>query len=396
VPPYSPVEVASSSFNAQSEPGAGFGVGGTPNASVTPAGGTAVGAGFGVSVYPLYINISGESRDSSGDYNMYVGQQCIASISNIPQNSSVTYNWTVTGATFQAWSDATPQIGSTPANPSASYLQTGSGPLNVAGPSWYWNDSTNTPETITCTAIVTQPSPFQTPITLNLKATVNVWLPKWSATCTLGNLFVENDGTSSNPDFELEADGTPTNTQGGMVIIATGSSPNSNLPSNLGAAIYQLVTPNVTEVSQLAAGGPTETDVDNKNGQTGLDTNRPYGWFQTPTATSPYFWARDSPHTSLTANNALSINDGTQFVDYLMFLPPAPAGASATFVPMGRVTWGISTGGTIPTPALSSPLDWPTGIAGSLTGGGSFAPCHTFPSWTQILGSNVEGMVPAT
>jgi len=52
----------------------------------------------------LTTNPGNAVLDSSGHYNILVGQGCTASLSGIPANSTnITYNWNISGSTFQNW-----------------------------------------------------------------------------------------------------------------------------------------------------------------------------------------------------------------------------------------------------------------------------------------------------
>jgi hypothetical protein len=112
------------------------------------------------SASPVTITFDGVSKDSSGNYNILGSQGCTASLSGIPTECTVSnYTWSVSGATFQSW------------NPT---FIGGPGPLTNPTAHWYWNDPSQTIETVTCTATVTPPggdgAPF--PVTVTQLVTV--------------------------------------------------------------------------------------------------------------------------------------------------------------------------------------------------------------------------------
>jgi hypothetical protein len=305
VPPYSPVEVASSSFNAQSEPGAGFGVGGTPNASVTPAGGTAVGAGFGVAVFPVTINIPGASVDSTGVAQVQDGQLCDATISPVPDCTFSNYQWSV-GAqdTIQTWQPTTPYVFPFQLpNSQASYLVKGPGTLTNPNTSWYWCVATAKSETVTCTFQVTPDPGFGSPFSMTATQKVYVNMPSGVARGTAGVNELWWD--SSNNVVMLQAVGLSHPYPGGMTWTLKGTAPSWQLYDVGSFELVQIVSPNRTQVY-----GPPENKVWNSgmNGQTGLDTFCPYPWDQT--APVGEIETSDSPGMNIVNNYVLTATDG--------------------------------------------------------------------------------------
>ena len=110
----------------------------------------------------------GPTKDSSGNWDILIGQHCTAQLVGIPTGSgwNTTYQCSVSDTTYQTWQPTTPAIQPALANPNASYYVGGPGPLNgpdttktpnIPPPGWYWNDAANNMETVSCTATVPVP-----------------------------------------------------------------------------------------------------------------------------------------------------------------------------------------------------------------------------------------------
>jgi len=336
---------------------------------------------------PITLNLTGTTKDSSGQPHILIGQHCSASLNGIPAGCTVSnYQWSVSGNTFQTWSADTPAVGSNPYNPDASYYVGGPGPLTNPTARWYWNDlaaNTNGPahETVSCTLTITPPAGQGAAFAVTATRKVTVYWPLWTAFGVGGTMVVSN-GYPNNGDYWLYAGPTPGSGEtGGMDWYAIVSPPDPN-PAAFGAGSLQIV--------QLVIPGMifTSTDGDkynwSTNGQEGLDTSYPYGWV----TTSPTYFSRDSPGIDLShpLPGTLAYSGGLQdqFEDYLLYFAPG----SAQCVPLGRFVW--STAGSATIPFQNGNLDWafwPGTSAGTVTPSGTpsrnFVPNNSFPMWTQ-------------
>ena len=366
--------------------GSSFTVTCTPTASASstvPVGnqsGAYANVGYTATPYRITLTPSGITKDSSGNLNILIGQWCKASITGFPGNCVMTYQWSVSGATFQMWSSQTPAVGNNPYNPDASYYVDGPGVLTNATAGWYWNDNVTKLENVSCTATVTPPAGQSASITLSDQ--IEVWKPAVSAYGNGGMMQVTN-AYSSNGDYWLGAYPTPGDTNpydGGMTWIATVASPNPALFGNGSLELVQLTTPGSSFTS---TGGDKYRS--SNNGQQGLDGSYPYPWDET----TPKYSADDVPGMDVSSPMegviAYSASLQDSFVDYLMYLPPS----SVQYVPVAMFVWSTDGSATIPYSNGTYNWDyWIGGSAGSMTDSNSiqqFVPTNGFPVWTEVI-----------
>jgi hypothetical protein len=79
-----------------------------PTATVTVPNGVsgAVSVEYRVVVTAVGINPGGAVQDSSGNWNILIGQKCSPTLSGVPSapaGTTATYAWTVSGSKFQSW-----------------------------------------------------------------------------------------------------------------------------------------------------------------------------------------------------------------------------------------------------------------------------------------------------
>ncbi len=177
----------------------------SPSVSQNGNSGTAGGAQanftitYSATASPVTINLGGAIKDSSGNYNILVGQGCTASLSGIPSGTGwrTTYSWSVSGTTFQDWEPTTPGNQSAnppiPANSQASYYDPGPGVQTNSTYHWYWNDSSQQTETVTCTATVTPPAGQGSSFPITVTQKVSVYVPTRST-----NMNTVGDGRVLN------------------------------------------------------------------------------------------------------------------------------------------------------------------------------------------------------
>jgi len=342
-----------------------------------------VSLGYSANVYPVTINLNGATKDSSGNYNILVGQGCTASISGIPSGTgwTTTYSWSVSGPTFQTWQSQTPAIGSNPVNLDASYYVPGPGVLTNATAHWYWNETgrnSGKSETVTCTATVTPPTGQGSQFSVTAKQPVIVWSPDWTCTGTGGELDVTKVAAGSNgTDYYLSCVPTSTELQlgtssRGMTWNATVNPPISPVSFGSGSLI---VTQVILQLDRTWTTAQSQIS-DPYNGQSGLDTDYPYHWADG----APYYMSGDSPNTDLTYVYAVAATQDFTFEDYLMYFAPG----STQCVPLAHYTW--TTNGTVSLPAGGWGV-YPN-PAGTVTDNGrtgTFLPANDFPIWTQII-----------
>ena len=187
--------------------------GSTGNSTPTPICSGSVSVTYTVTASPVTLTLTGTKPDASGNPNILVGQGCGAKINGIPTGTSwaTTYNWSVSGTTFQTWSNTTPaNPNATPptlANPNASYFVGGPGPLTNATAHWYWNDLGPKPkaETVTCAATMTPPAGQGAAFTVTVTKTVYVQTPAFTADGTGGYMQVNTRAPLQNGLISLYA-----------------------------------------------------------------------------------------------------------------------------------------------------------------------------------------------
>jgi len=375
--------------------------GGAPTISPFPAGAGYAYVTYTASVSPVFVNPSGAIKDSSGNYNILVGQGCTASLSGIPAGCTVSnYQWSASGTTFQDWEPTTPQIGTTPANSQASYFVGGSGPLTNSTAHWYWNDPNQATETISCTATVTPPAGQGAAFPITVTQKVSVQLPTWTATGTGGYMQV-NTKAPNDPNYELWAGPTPSmlasGQHSGMGWRASVHTPTAPSFGTSSLELMQLVTPNESWIQNTV---PPQSQSAPDNNVTQLDGSCPYpGAVSTELAQA--LLQGDTPYISLTAGDVqtrTSATDKDAFIDYLLYLPPVPATTDSHYpacrwVALAQFAWSIN--GSATTPSTGKWSDYvkqngsdaavPSTVTPSGTApfAGVVGP-NFFPSWTQV------------
>ena len=360
---------SATSYSGKSSPGPSFSVSCKPTGSYTGQAGLEgsvtgeVDLSCGASVYPITLILAGMTKDSSGNDNILIGQGCTASLSGIPSNllPYVTYNWSVSGITFQSWSPTTPAdpnaLPPTPMNLNATYYVSGPGPLNIASPHWYWQDLAG-PETVTCTATVTPPAGQGNSFTITATANVALKIPSSGFYYKTGRVQINNINTSTyGSGYSLYAGPTSSVPYG----ITYTEQVNTPAPFSQGGIwnFVQLVAPGAW---YTPAGGteqpypvPSSTFpvVVNYNGYHGLDT-------QYPLAPGPYgtqitggyadnnlpFTAFDGPALTSLLDTNVNYHVSEYFETYVMYQPP---GNDSQWVPLTRLDWNWQANDAIPT-----------------------------------------------
>ena len=319
--------------------------------------------------YPVTLGLGGTIQNSSdGSTDILIGQKCTASLSGGGGTLSG-WQWKVGGTTFQSWTVSQDQTTTT-------YVD-GPGPLDIATPSWYWNDSHPTPETVSCMATVTPPAGEGSPFTVTATKQVTVMQPTVTATGTGGNMQVNTAQPGTNgSDFFLHAGPTGSYNNGGMDFTATVSPPTGTTFGAGGLTMVQLIIPN-DSFSGYNDFGILCNYTWSLNGQEGLDGGYPSPTWNTG---APFYSTFDSPGLDLTHYKATSVTMADQFEDYIMYTAPG----SSQVVPVAHFVWSINGSASIP-----SSGNWAdfTGSAGTVSPSGKdtpFASSNSFPSWTQI------------
>jgi hypothetical protein len=98
---------------------------------------------------PVGISLGGTTKDSSGNQNILIGQQCSASVyglGSLPAGWNVTnYNWIVGGGNKVSGFYLSPAVwsilGSTPADEQGYPVPVANTTWSSANPTWYWSDN---------------------------------------------------------------------------------------------------------------------------------------------------------------------------------------------------------------------------------------------------------------
>ena len=327
-----------------------------------------------VSIPPYTVTLTGPTKDSSGNLDILVRQQCQATIS-LPAfvyGTMLTYQWKVSGTTFQSWT-----VVSDGNNQSHTAEADGYGDPTAGSITWYWNDPSSTPETVSCTVTATAPT-GQTNTSNGGSGTksVSVQVPGWKA-YGIGGYMEVDTGAPGQSGYALFAGPSPTPGQFGGINL-TASSMTPPLFGKGSLELVQIVTP---ELSYVVYSTGTTRD-DPENGMNGLDTQYPKQGPSYSEGTYPYF-TDDLPSIGLSSSIA-SATMQHSFTDYLMYQPPG----SAQWVPLATFTW--STNGYAEVPFTDNWADY-LGFNGSNAAGTvspssetNFTSGNSFPSWTRI------------
>ncbi len=257
----------------------------SPSASaLTPNGPTShADVAYSATVSPITIDPAGATPDGSGGYDILVGQHCAPTLQGIPPGEGSNYQWSVTGTTFQSWTVSGDQ--------SQAVLVNGPGALNNATPSWYWNDLSQSTETVTCTATVTPPTSEGSPFSVTATQQLTVMVPFVDASALGGYMSVAYGGNG----YYLQASPDPNkaNARGGMDFDAVVFTPSSPAFGDGQVEMVQIAIPNESYVKYSTGAN----DPDPENNQVGLDTAYPYGG--NVTSEPNQFRTQDSPHLIL-------------------------------------------------------------------------------------------------
>ena len=325
----------------------------------------------------------------SGDVNnILVGQGCTASLSGLPSipGATITYNWAVTGHTFQSWN------GTSGTTPVKAVLGFGA-PANPTA-HWYWSDQQNT-QNVTCTATVTPPSGQGSSFTITPVQSVLVNVPTADAKnfTGVGHIGLYHSGSSQ---LSMLADPTALmqnsnrnfgSTWETSVLLKT---PFTGSPGKWGYA--QIITPGeyLTTEDGILTPSPYTT------GKEYLDGAFPYKVPKDPTDQPTHL--TDSISRNIYNNGdspALPLYDlykeGTltdYFGTYLMFLPPAAPSAAISndvqWVPLQKSKWNTNLHAYRPDSGLWSDFS-PTQSVGPVVLERDFAGFYNHPEWTQAI-----------
>ena len=342
---------------------------------VSPPQDPGASAGVQFTVTPVYITLSGPTPDGSGKQDILIGQQCQASITGLPTfptGYTVACLWSISGTTLQKWLPATPATQNASANPQASSELDGPGTTTSETDSWYWNELTQTPETVDCAVTVSPPPSQGLPFIINLPTQdVTVMVPTWTATGSGGYMQVNGADPNYSPNYSLWAG------PHGMNFAASVTTPPQPAFGQGKLELVQTITVN----DSYDSNGVHIPDP--QNGQTGLDKVYPYSnsMVNEPAPMS----TEDVPDISL-SNSITAATYMSTFTDWLMYEPPG----SIQYVPLAIFSWGTHGSATIPpTNAWADYASYNNGsdFAGAVnpTGKTPFTPTNVFPGWKQII-----------
>lgn len=319
---------------------------------------------------PVNIVLGGVTV-GGGKNNILIGQGCTGSWVPVQSGGRVygtlsNWQWTVSGTTFEDWGPSSPLY------PNASYFIGGPGPLTNPTAHWYWNDSQQAQETVSCTATCSPPPNLGQPFTVTSMQNVSVYVPGWTATGT-GTYMQVNTKAPQDPEYEL---------WGNMSWDATVATPTMPAFGQGTLELVQIVTPNDSYTTYAQ---PVQNRSDPINGITGLDTQYPVS---SAIESVPYADG-DSPGLPLTSSGSTvagSAKFQPTFIDYLMYLPP---GSDVKWIPIAAFPWSTSGNATVP---ISG--NWSDYVrqnlsdsAGTITPSTatSFKPWNIHPSWTRVV-----------
>ena len=164
---------------------------------------------YTVSIYPVTLTPSGAIKDSSGNYNILVGQGCTGFITAGPATFS-NFRWSIPGDTFKSFvMGNTAATMLSPSHPYGRVNYLTATDLTGPAPHWYWKNGTDSgsPQAISCTATASINGVAIGTVTGS--NVVNVWTPyhKFSyEPSTLGTSYLNwgtaSVATESTIDFE--------------------------------------------------------------------------------------------------------------------------------------------------------------------------------------------------
>ena len=334
-----------------------------------------------ITVSPVTITLSGTTKDSSGNFNILVGQGCTASLSGIPSNCTVSnYKWSVSdsNAAFQSW-NVTYVAGKS----STAALVSGPGPLTNSTAHWYWSDKAGS-QTVSCTATVTPPAGQGKPFQVTATQPVSLVIPTIRVTPTTGRVQI-NDLAQSvyGPGYYLY-DGPGNGSQYGITWTATVATPSLfTQNSTQNGTLWNFVQ--ITKPSRYRAvtGGSQQPSA--LNGQYGLDTTYPYepGPYS---AAFPGGYSASTMPSSSSDSPAVFISDTYQnyqvldsFQTYIMYSPP---GTDTQWVPVWVIEWYWTANDTIPG---TSWADWNNVTDAGIVRATNTESATVHPTWSNLV-----------
>ena len=301
-------------------------------------GGTAY-VGYTATVFPVAvkINLTGTTTDANGNPNILVGQGCTASLAATGCTIN-SYQWSVSGTTFQIWAVA--EGLDSKGNPvtSSTTFTPGMGPTSNSTAHWYWSDAANS-ETVTCIASVTPTG--QNPLSLTVTKTVNLQAPAINVTPAVGRVQINNLSNAYSSDgsylYSLY-DGASANSSRGINWSVQVNTP--ALFTSQGASLWNFVQTVTPSFSRTPDGGKPQPSV--VNGESGLDATYPYdpapfsGQFPGGHSADNLLWKMgDSPGFPVgDAYSNYQVTDN--FSTYVMYRPP---GSDTQWVPLWSIGW---------------------------------------------------------
>ena len=358
----------------------------------------AASTSYKVSTYPVTINLTGTTPDSSGGLNVLTGGQVTATL-NCPFPVT-SYSWSVSGATapnpFLTWDPTFPN-----SNYPTQFVPLASTDLTKDSFSFY--DAHNGDNiTVQCTATVQPPSgpaltvTAKSPNITYIKPSVN-WVVNQSYNSIPFGFF---DGLPNGPFGSRELWGPITITEpalfsvpgnsntvgfGVVVQLASPSRSNTRVPLNGKPATYSKLSVVYANGTAGAVSSPTGLDgsfpyyggyYKNTDG-TFTPVNGNYGWLAYNDGYSgdqPQQHYRNSDQDSGgDAWNAASASDS--FDTWVMYRPASVAGQGTIYVPLQKLSWNWGA-----TASLDQYNSW--GVNQPLFVSGSPANTDVYPAWS--------------
>ncbi len=355
----------------------------SPSAQATGASGVMVL--YNAAVFPITINLTGTTPDSSGNQNILVGQRCNASVSGIPVdllNNTVhppVYNWSVSGNTFQSWT-----VTGSGSTSSAKVKYTGD--TTSATTHWYWNDFAG-PQTVACTVTLTPPDGQGVPFSVTASQKVNLYTPQTTENPTLGRVQINNYAPAppypNNPAFYL---GRIRQLPLGIIFTTQVQTPSLFTSQGSGSwNMVQGISPNTWKMQY----GKTEEPYPD-NGKSGLDTSYPFypggassSFPQSVPANNLTAQPCDSPGIPSLSNFYVRYRTAQSFQTYIMYRPP---GSDTQWVPIWRVEWNWNADASV----MSAPgymwSNWDDTNSPGAAAITSNSATTLFPTWSYALG----------
>jgi hypothetical protein len=319
------------------------------------------------------LEISGPITDSSGGQDILIGQQCSATIADIPTNWTATaYNWSVSSDTVSSFYVSPAQFPA-PAQQVGYPVPVSNSTWVSQAPNWYWSDNEGswgsaTAETVSVSALLTDNTGNSFPYVGT--ESVNVWAPtaNFTPVASAGGGY-ETDSTYTTNFLGL-LDGISSygpNHDYGMQFLVFTSTPDLFLSEGPGATICAQLT-NYYVGSNLYA---TTTQ-----GQWMLDNVYPDG--ETGSAGAPPKRTAldfvDSPIGGGLSAAVGYVDANSYFQTYVLYAPP---GTNSLPVPLYLVNWDwiASVSQVIPY--------WPDVTGGTAITGNSYT--TRFPIWNNIF-----------